>query len=268
MKAMKIAFIGAGNMAEAILKGLIKREIFLPEDILCNDINYDRLDYLKDNYGIDINESHIKEADIFVLAVKPQHIKEALVTVKKYFSSSKLIVSIMAGITISKIEQLFNCSKPLQIVRSMPNTPALFERGAIAYSFNDNVSMSYRESVSIILSAIGLAVEVTEDKLDAITALSGSGPAYFFYLTESMIKAGIALGLDEELARILAVQTAYGAGYMLKNSQDSPGLLREKVTSKGGTTEAALKCFDKKDVKGIVNAALLDAKNRSLELSS
>jgi pyrroline-5-carboxylate reductase len=267
MQDKKICFIGAGNMAEAIIKGILDREIIDSENILCVDINNDRLEYLQKKYAVNIEKEDAKYADVFILAVKPNNVEEVIEFLKPFLTPSKLIISIMAGIKITKIEKLINLSKAMQVVRVMPNTPALVAKGAIGYSFNDTVSMTNRDFTSVILSAVGVALKLPESDLDAVTALSGSGPAYVFYLAEAMIEAGIELGLSDEVSKILAVQTIYGAGEMLHSSKEMPRSLRKKVTSKGGTTEAATKYFDKNGFKDIVKGALTKAKNKSIALS-
>ncbi|MCP4481673.1 MAG: pyrroline-5-carboxylate reductase [bacterium] len=262
----KIAFIGSGNMAEAIIKGLLA--FISPSDILCVDINLERLAFLKEKYAVDISVENLKNMEIFVLAVKPQNANEAIRMIEPYLHESILIFSIMAGVRIANIVASIKTKIPIQIARVMPNTPALFSKGAIGYSFSETVNNTNREFSRKILDSIGLAIEVSENDLDAVTALSGSGPAYVFYLAEAMITAGMDLGLSPDVAKQLAIQTVYGSGFMLLNSSDDPKTLREKVTSKGGTTQAACEFFDDNNLQGIVKSALKKAKDRSVALST
>ena len=274
----KICFIGSGNMAEALIKGVIDHKICLPDNIVCFDIDKKRLDYLQQIYSVqkclndngfieEESEILLKDSEIFVLSIKPDQASDVLNILKKYIDPSKLIISIMAGIKIEKIENIIASNKQFQIVRAMPNTPALIGEGAIGYSCNGFVNISNKDFISHIFSAIGIALEVSESDLDAVTALSGSGPAYVFYLAEALIEAGVNMGLNEEVSKILIYQTLLGSSKMLRNSKEAAVSLRKKVTSKGGTTQAACTYFDEKKLKDIVKNALKAAKERSIEIS-
>jgi pyrroline-5-carboxylate reductase len=269
----KICFLGSGNMAEAIINGIIDK-VFYAKNILCVDLSDDRLQYLSSKYKTDflnINDTanfvKLNEIDVFILAVKPNNASEILQILKNIFTSNSLIISIMAGVKIAKIKNLIDSFEILQVVRVMPNTPALVGEGAIGYSFCENVSLENKELTERIFTAIGVCKKIDEKDLDAVTALSGSGPAYIFYFAEAMIEAGLEMGLTNEVSRELAIQTIYGAGLLMKNSDEAPETLRAKVTSKGGTTHSAITCFDENNMKQIIKTAIQKAKSRSIEMS-
>lgn len=260
-----ICFIGGGNMAQALIGGLISRGL-PPTRIIVSD-PVERVRELlkeKDIQVTDNNAEAIHEADVVVLAVKPQVLANVLKPLHGLFAG-KLIVSIVAGAEIKTIAALTGIET---IVRVMPNTPALVQTGAHGLFAHDVVDASKRELASQILSATGLTIWVnSEDQIDAVTAVSGSGPAYFFYLMESMIRAGKNLGLDEKVATALTLQTALGAAQMAITSSNSPSELRKNVTSPNGTTQAALEVFDRAQISQNIQAALAAAKKRSQELA-
>jgi pyrroline-5-carboxylate reductase len=265
-----IGFVGAGNMAESLIKGVINASVCKPKHILISDIRSDRLEFLTRQYRVQAaaNSAALAgQVDVLVLSVKPQNMAEVLQTIKGSVRRSTLIISIAAGIRISKIAAVLG---DIPIVRVMPNTPALIGEGASAL-FANSRARPMMEKAMKIFSAVGKTVIVdNEDLIDAVTAVSGSGPAYFFALMEEMIKTGHDLGLPPEIAKILVLQTAKGAA-MLATERDkfgeSPSELRRKVTSPGGTTEAALKVFTAKNFSQLITDALVAARNRSKELS-
>jgi pyrroline-5-carboxylate reductase len=253
---MNIGFIGAGNMAEALIRGLLDHKVLPASSIIAHDIRPERLEQLRQRYGISTGQP---EADILILAVKPQQMSEAL----KGIQSAGLIISIAAGITTSRIEDELG-GRP-RVVRVMPNTPALVGAGATAlckgrYATDDDLA-----TAESILGAVGITARVEEKWLDAVTALSGSGPAYVFYVTEAMIAAGIAQGLPAEVARKLAIQTVAGAGKLMAETGEDPGQLRAKVTSPGGTTEAALQAM--RELPEMFARAIAAATKRGRELA-
>ena len=268
----KLCFLGAGNMATSIIKGLIEKG-YCPEHILAIDRNPHKLEGLKSSLGIQVNEEISQttlETDILFLAVKPQGFPEAcrsLAPLLNQCSRSPLIVSVAAGITSSTLEAFLN-QNAIAIVRSMPNTPALVKQGATGLYANRHVTEAQKKQVSQLFESVGLAIWVdSESKMDAITALSGSGPAYFFLLMESMIKAGEELGLSRDEAMLLTLQTARGAAEMAHVESDSPDVLRQKVTSPGGTTQRAIEAFQAQGFESSVLEALTAAALRSRELS-
>jgi len=265
-----IGFIGGGNMAQALIKGLRGAGLYKAGDILVSDIRPQRLEYLKQQYDITTVENNsdiARRADIVVLAVKPQNIDEALEQIKDSIRTETLIISIAAGVRISKITKLLG---KVAVVRVMPNTPALIGEGASALFANEQAASRLAQTEKIF-AAVGQVVVIDdEDLMDTVTAVSGSGPAYFFLLTEEMIKAAQGLGLSEKIAKKIVLQTFKGAA-LLAEQADKNGetvqQLREKVTSPGGTTEAALKVFAESEFGSLVSAAIKQARNRGKLLS-
>jgi len=265
-----IGFIGSGNMAEALIKGVITARLYEPENIFVSDIRQERLDFLAKEYQVqplDKNADLAAKVDILVLSVKPQNMTEALESIKDDIRQETLVISIAAGIRTAKIAAALG---DIAIVRVMPNTPALIGEGASALFANDKAKPMLQKAESIF-SAVGKAVVVDdEDLLDAVTAVSGSGPAYYFFLMEEMIKAACQLGLPKNVAKDLVLQTAKGAGLLAVEADkkgESPAELRRKVTSPGGTTEAALKVFAEGKLGPLIAAAIKKAHHRSQQLS-
>ena len=205
------------------------------------------------------------DADVVLLAVKPQQMSAVLAPLKSAISNRTVFISIAAGMTTGRIEA--ELGGKARVVRVMPNTPALVGAGAAALAKGAHATDDDLTTAEAILGAVGITVRVEEKFIDAVTALSGSGPAYVFYVAEAMIKAGVAAGLDEALARKLAVQSVYGAGKLLVESGEKPEALRRKVTSPGGTTEAALKVMSERKLAEIFTEAIRAAEQRSRELS-
>ena len=265
-----IGFVGSGNMAEALIKGVITANVYSPENVFISDIRAERLKFLAGKYNViacEENSELAAKVETVVLSVKPQNMTEALESVKDAIGTDKLVISIAAGIKVANIAAVLG---DIAIVRVMPNTPALIGEGASALFANEKAKPLLEKAKSIS-SSVGKAVVVDdEDLIDAVTAVSGSGPAYYFLLMEEMIKTGVQLGLPEDVAKDLVLQTAKGAGLLAveadKNSE-SPAVLRQKVTSPGGTTEAALKVFAANNFTRLITDALTAACNRSKELS-
>ncbi|MCP4106098.1 MAG: pyrroline-5-carboxylate reductase [Desulfobacteraceae bacterium] len=277
----KIGFIGGGNMGEAIIGALIQSETFSSSMIYVTDISKERLDLMNKTYGINIADNNFNlftECDIVVLAVKPQQMDQILSEIAGQagygISDRKLVISIAAGVTIKRIENILysplddDSRKKLPVIRVMPNTPALVLAGMSGMSPNSCTVSDDIKTAKTILHAIGKVAEFEEDELDAVTGLSGSGPAYVFYLAESMIEAGINVGLNPDDAVTLAITTLEGAVKLMSESNDSPEELRRKVTSPGGTTEAAFKVLEGNNVKQIIIDAIAAATNRSKEVRS
>ena len=269
MNTKKIGFIGAGNMASSLINGLIASGQ-APSQLWASDTNQETLHTLAENLKINIctnNNDLVNEVDVLVLAVKPQilcSVADAIADTVK--GKNVLIVSIAAGISQSSLAEWLgdNCA----IVRCMPNTPALVQTGATALHANSRVSDEQKNLAENILRSVGISLWVDhESELDAVTAVSGSGPAYFFLLMEAMGKAALELGLDENTARLLIQQTALGAAKIALESDETSGQLRQKVTSAGGTTEQAIKTFEENDFSQLVSKALHAARDRSVEMS-
>jgi pyrroline-5-carboxylate reductase len=275
----KIGFIGAGNMGEAFVGALIQTGVFFPSMIYTSDISEKRLNILNKTYGISVMKDNFKvfsECEIIFIAVKPQHIYHVLSQISEHegyqIPNRKIVVSIAAGIPLRKIEALLYNSlnnesrERLPIIRVMPNTPALVLAGMSGMSANKYAKAEDLNTIKIILEAIGKAIEFKEEDLDAVTALSGSGPAYVFYIAEAMIEGGIKVGLEPDKAAMLTVATIQGALKLMEESNESPEILRRKVTSPGGTTEAAFKILEKNKVKQNIIEAIKAATKRSKEL--
>jgi pyrroline-5-carboxylate reductase len=263
-----IAFIGAGNMGEALIRGLLAGQAIAATHIIATDVRAERRDFLVKTFGVramDDNVQAVKAADIVVLAVKPQQVSEVLAGFKSAMSSEKLVISIAAGVTAARIER--ELGERTRVLRVMPNTPALVGAGAAGVAKGMYATENDLVTGELILGAVGISVRVEEKFIDAVTALSGSGPAYVFYVTEAMTEAGVAAGLDEALAKKLAMQTVYGAAKLLVESGEEPETLRRKVTSPGGTTEAALKVMTERKLVEIFAEAMRAAEKRSRELS-
>jgi pyrroline-5-carboxylate reductase len=265
-----IGFLGSGNMAEALIKGIITAGLYKPENIFISDVRAERLGFLTKEYGVSAaatNSELAGKVDVLVLSVKPQNMTEALQSMKDSVRAQTLIISIAAGIKVSNISAVLG-DRP--VVRVMPNTPALIGEGASALFANEKAKPMLNKAERIFSSA-GKAVIVDDESLiDAVTAVSGSGPAYYFLLTEEMIRAAGELGLTKDVAKDLVLQTAKGAALLAVERDkkgETPAELRRKVTSPGGTTEAALKVFAAKDFGRLVNDALTAARDRSRQLS-
>lgn len=260
-----ITFIGGGNMAQALIGGLLSRG--LPATRITVSDPFENIRQLlqeKDVHVTDDNIAAIKNADIVVFAVKPQVLGGVLKPLKGLLED-KLLISIVAGAEIKTISDLTGSER---VVRVMPNTPALVQTGAHGIFAKDEVSAKDRELATQVLAATGLTIWVnSEAQIDAVTAVSGSGPAYFFYMMESMIRAGKNMGLDEKVATALTLQTALGAAQMAITSSNAPSELRKNVTSPNGTTQAALEVFDRAQISQNIQTALAAAQKRSQELA-
>jgi pyrroline-5-carboxylate reductase len=267
----ELGIIGAGNMAEAIARGVLRAGRIPPSSIIASDISPQRRDLFQSQLGIKSVEDNLaaaRNSRILLLSVKPQQMGAALAGIGAAIDPNTLIISIAAAITSLFIEKNLGAGRAWRVVRSMPNTPMLVGAGIVAISAGKNATPADMALARQIFESAATVVETTEDKMDAVTALSGSGPAYFFYLAEQMIRAGVELSLSPEEARQLVVATAAGAAKMLADSGDSPADLRRKVTSPGGTTQAAIAHLDENFWPLTTIDAVKAAARRSKELSS
>ena len=264
-----IGFIGAGNMAYALIKGLLNNG-FDANQINISDPNEELLRNRESELKVTTypdNASLLSNSDVIFFAVKPQVLSNVCLELKGTVKSKHLFVSIVAGIRSSDINRWLGGN--FSLIRTMPNTPALFQSGVTGLFSNEHVDNDQKSLVSSILSSVGECFWVNEEKLiDAITAISGSGPAYFFLLMESMKQAGMALGLDEETANSLSVQTAYGASLMANKTGKDSRTLRAEVTSPNGTTQTAIESFQDQNFEGIVANATRAAYDRAREISN
>jgi pyrroline-5-carboxylate reductase len=270
MKTQKIGFIGGGNMATSLVSGLIASG-HEPGSIRVSDISPEQLKSLAERLKVNVtpsNETVVNESDVVVLAVKPQIMRDVAKQIAPAIQQRKpLVVSIAAGIRERSLSAWLGAD--IAIVRCMPNTPALVLTGATALHANDKVSTEQRTIAENILRSVGIALWVKDEKeLDAVTAVSGSGPAYYFLLMEAMEQAAVNLGLTEETARLLVLQTALGAAKIALESSESPELLRKRVTSPGGTTQRAIETFQQGGFTDLVAKALNAARDRSIEMSN
>lgn len=260
-----IGFVGGGKMAEALISGLLAAASASPEQLVVCEPVAARLDYLSERYeicGVELAELAAR-SDVVLLAVKPQVVDEVLRQLAGLLRPDQLIVSIAAGVPTSRIE---SAVPGVPVVRVMPNTAALVGQGAAAIAAGTTATAAHLQLAQEILQSTGIVVTLPEQQLDAVTAVSGSGPAYFFLLAELLQEAAIAVGLSAEHARELVVQTAIGAATMLRDSGDDAAALRTAVTSPAGTTAAALEVFERADLQQIVLQAVQAARDRSFTL--
>jgi pyrroline-5-carboxylate reductase len=266
MLTQTLAFIGGGNMARSLIGGLIGQGLPAAQITVADPVESQR-SLLQRDYGINVTASNEAAcaADIIVLSVKPQELRQVAQQMQSHIADHRpLIISVAAGIRSSDLQQWLG----LPVVRTMPNRPALNGCGVTGMYASTEVPAEQRQLAERIMNAVGKSVWVEQETLiDAVTAVSGSGPAYFFLLMELLEAAGVAHGLTAATARTLAIETAYGAGMMAHQGSDAPATLREQVTSKGGTTAAALAVFEAQHLKDTVFAAVKAAADRSAELA-
>lgn len=266
MKSLKIGFIGTGNMAQALIKAILKSKLTSSKNIISSDRNNAKLKNIKKEIKINVtknNKEVVKKANIIFLAVKPQDIEYVLNELKNEITKEHLVISIAAGITLKKLQSKLKNKK---VVRVMPNTPCLVGEMAAAYSMGKFTSKKDKELVSRILNSAGIAFQLSESNLDAVGALSGSGPAFVSYLINSFVKAGIKHNIPKEIALKLAIQTFYGTGKMLIEKKMNPDKLIEMVASPKGTTLEGLKILNKSNLNKIIENTMKAAIKRSMEL--
>jgi len=268
MKQQTIGFIGAGNMASSLIAGLVA-DGYRAQSLWASDVDEAKLQDLARRFGIvttSDNRELVAQAQVLVLAVKPQILREVAGNIAAAIQRHKpLVISLAAGIAERDIERWLGGD--IDLVRCMPNTPALVKTGATALHGNERISAEQRSRAEAVLRAVGVAVWVDQEELlDVVTALSGSGPAYYFLLMEAMEEAAIALGLDADTARLLTQQTALGAARLAIESDESPAELRRRVTSPRGTTEQAIASFEAGGFRRLVQDAMEAARARADEL--
>jgi len=269
MTTNTLAFIGGGNMAASLISGLVN-DGYDSQHILVSDPDAEKLASLAAHFRIKSsadNNQAVANADIVILAVKPQAMEKVARALADTLQQTKpLVISIAAGICEADLQNWLGGE--ISLVRTMPNTPAMIQTGAIVLHASSEVSKKQQDLAESIMRSVGLTRWVnSEELMDAVTALSGSGPAYFFLVMEAMEAAGIELGIPADTARLLTLQTALGAAKMAMESADGPAILRQRVTSPGGTTESALKTLNEGDLLPLFKQALTDARDRSVELS-
>ncbi len=263
----KIAFLGGGNMAEALIKGLLAAGAAKPDQMLVADVSSERLEHLKKTYGIIIQKSSkdaVSQAEIVLLCVKPQVIDVVLAKIVPVADKGKLVISIAAGVTIARIEKILTGDP--RVIRVMPNTPALVLAGAAALAGGKNATSDDLALAQSIFNSVGRSFVVDEKLMDAVTGLSGSGPAYVFMIIDALSDAGVKAGLPRQLALELAAQTVYGAAKMVLETKEHPAKLRDMVTSPGGTTIEGLHALEEGKLRATLMNAVEAATARSREL--
>lgn len=266
-RRLKVGVLGCGNMGASIVRGLVEKS-FYPQNIYVYDTDSKRTSALKREINVRVAKSNRQIAsfcDVVLLAVKPQVIDAVLNEIALCTPRTALAVSIAAGIRIARIQKAFR--EKVGVIRVMPNMPALVGEGMSAYCLGPYATANHRRAAEMILKSIGEAVEVKESAMDLVTAISGSGPAYFFLLVEKMIEAACELGMKADIAKKLVYQTALGSAKALVSTGEDPEVLIARVASKKGTTEAALQLFKQKGFGKIVYDAIERASERSKELS-
>jgi pyrroline-5-carboxylate reductase len=263
----RIAVLGAGKMGEALLSGLL-RAGRAPGDLVFTERHVERTKLLEERYGVTAvsTSDAAEQADTLLVAVKPQEIAALLDELSPVVTTDNLVITIAAGIPTSFLEH--RLAEGVPVVRVMSNTPVFVDEAMSAISAGAHATEEHLERTEVLLRPVGKVIRVPESQLDAVTALSGSGPAYFFFLVEAMIDAGILLGLPRAVAAELIVQTAFGSAVMLRESGEHPVQLREAVTSPGGTTIAAIRELENHGVRAALLAALEAARDRSRELAA
>jgi len=268
----RLGFLGAGNMAEAIVKGLISSKTLAPSMITLYDIRPERLDQLKNELSVnkaESIESLFDTSDYIVMAVKPQNVSDLAEKLNGLLTKEKTIISIMAGVPCKKLESVFQHEKNQKpnVIRCMPNTPALVEKGVSAIAAGSFVSNDKMEVAATIMGSVGTVDQVDEMLIDAVTGLTGSGPAYIFKMMESLINAGIEEGLPPESVPNMVKNLVAGAAELALQSDVEPDELRRRVTSPNGTTQAGLEAMDAAGFENAVKSAVKSATKRSIELS-
>lgn len=264
----KLAFIGAGSMTEAIICGILKKGFIRPENIfVTNKDNCKRLERLATQYNVrcfNDKKETVKNADTIILAVKPKDAKVAMAAIAPYIDVDQRLISVVAGVSSDFISRVME--KPVAVIRAMPNTSAAVGKSATAIAPGKYASSEDLQWAKRLFETIGSVVIVSEDRLHAVTGLSGSGPAYIYYLVESMEKAAKDIGLDTAVARDLVIQTLLGSAEMLKSTKMDAQTLRKQVTSPGGTTQAGLEVLRKFNYQEALIACIRRATERSMEL--
>jgi pyrroline-5-carboxylate reductase len=267
LKGKKISFIGGGKMGSALIKGILARNLMAPGKVTVADVVEEQLEGLRKTYGVlatKDNKKAVRDADIIILAIKPQNMAEVLEGISGILDKSKLIISIAAGISTGFIEECLK--KGVRVMRVMPNTPALIGEGAAAIARGSYATDEDFAITRHIFEAVGIVVAVKEELMDAVTGLSGSGPAYAFVIIDALADAGVNMGLARDVALKLAAQTLLGAAKLCLKGDKHPAELRDMVTSPGGTTIAGLQAMEEGKLRATMMAAVQAATLRAKEL--
>jgi pyrroline-5-carboxylate reductase len=269
LTSKKIGFIGAGAMAEAMIKSILRSRLIQGAAIWASDVNPDRGRYLTEQYGINFLEDNreiVKKTDIVIYAVKPFMLGEVLAEISTYANQQQLHISIAAGIKLDFIEH--NLPEGIPVVRVMPNTASLIGEGASGYTMGKLAGVETEKVVRTILDCTGVAVKVPEHLMNVVTGLSGSGPAYVFMILEALADGAVKAGLPRDTAGILAAQTLIGAARMVQETGKHPAALKDMVTTPGGTTMAGLHVLEKGKLRAVLMDAVLAATQRADELGT
>jgi pyrroline-5-carboxylate reductase len=257
----RIGFLGGGNMAEAIVKGLVASKSVASKNILIADVSPQRLNFLRKEYKVETasnNRDVAEKSDIVILAVKPQIMDKVLEEMRDIDLGKKLLISVAAGYSILAIESILKRDqekKKVRVIRTMPNTPALVLEGATAITPGTDADKNDLKVAHFLFSSVGKTVDVAEKQIDAVTGLSGSGPAYIFMIIEALADGGVKMGLSRDVANTLSIQTVLGAAKLAQQSGLHPGELKDRVASPGGTTIAGIHALE----NGAMRATLMDA---------
>jgi pyrroline-5-carboxylate reductase len=266
-QAPKLAFLGAGNMAEALVSGILKAKLAPPANISATDISQSRLEHFKKSFQIQVgsdNAEEAKRADVVILCVKPQVMDSVLSEIKGELSGGQLVISVAAGYPLKRLQQYIG--EHISLVRAMPNTPAVIQEGVTALAGSSGLPSHHLRQAQAIFESVGKAVLVEETLMDAVTGLSGSGPAYVYLIIEALIDGGVRVGLPRGVATVLAAQTVAGAARLMLETGEHPALLKDRVTSPGGTTIAGLQQLEAGRLRATLMQAVESATNRSREL--
>ncbi len=269
MKSRKLGFLGAGNMAGALIKGLLHGKVMPGEQIMASDAKRDRLEHLRAEHGIRVttdNHELVREADVIVLAVKPQVIDKVLTEIGRDVRADQLVVSVAAGVPIEALEARLPAGS--RVVRAMPNTPATVQAGATGIAGGAHAREDDLRITRELFEAVGRVVVLDEAQLDAVTGLSGSGPAYVMLIIEALADGGVKVGLHRDTALLLAAQTVFGSAKLLLETGEHPGRLKDMVTSPGGTAIAGLHTLESGGLRTTLIDAVEVATKRAAELGA
>ena len=267
LKGKKVGFIGAGNMGEALIRGLVNANVVAPEAIWASDVRLERLKELDSQYGIQLapdNLEVVRQADVVIMAVKPQIMAAVLREIASAMTKRKLMISLAAGVSTARIRA--SLGRDVRLIRVMPNTPALVLEGVTAIAKAEGLEPDDLDVAGEIFSAVGRVVVLDEELLDAVTGLSGSGPAYVAVVIESLADGGVKMGLDRLTAMTLATQTVLGAAKLLLETGMHPGALKDMVSSPGGTSIAGISALEEGGIRTTFIKAVERATTRSKEL--
>jgi pyrroline-5-carboxylate reductase len=266
-QAPKMVFLGAGNIAEALVSGILKAKLAPPANISATDISQNRLEHFQKRFQIRVgsdNAEETKRSDVILLCVKPQTMDSVLTEIKGNLSGEQLLISVAAGYPLNRIQQ--HIGKSISLVRAMPNTPAVIQEGVTALAGHSGLPSHHLQLARAIFESVGKVVTVEESLMDAVTGLSGSGPAYIYLIIEALTDGGVRVGLPRGVASILASQTVVGAARMVLETAEHPAVLKDRVTSPGGTTIAGLQQLETGRLRSTLINAVESATNRSREL--